>query len=143
MPRSDFYVLPSPELDKREQFLYKLLEKVTALGHQVYIRTASEQHAATLDNRLWDYSPHGFIPHSLTAENLASPVEIGYGDSMPKHRDVYLNLDLAIPDAALKFDRVIEIVVQTPDILAATRDNYRRYKTAGYDIHMNDMRPKT
>ncbi len=142
MNRCDFYVLPSTAPEKREHFLYKLLEKVTALGHRVYIRAASEQQASILDNKLWDYSEQGFIPHSLIAEGLNSPVEIGYGDSLPEHRDVFLNFDLEIPEHALAFDRILEIVVQTPEILAATRENYKLYKNADYDIHMNDMRPK-
>ncbi|MCW9051916.1 MAG: DNA polymerase III subunit chi [Motiliproteus sp.] len=142
MKRSDFYVLPSVETSQREQFLYKVVEKVLGLGHRIYIRAATELQAKELDGRLWDYAEHAFIPHSLLAEKISSPVEIGYGDSLPDHQDVYLNFALEVPESALGFDRTIEIVVQTDDVLTATRDNYRRYKEAGFEIHMNDMRPK-
>ena len=142
MSRSDFYVLPSPAPEARMNFLYKLLEKILKLGRRVYIKAESEEQARMLDTRLWDYQDQAFIPHSLVAEGLASPLEIGYGDAKPDHCDVYLNFALDIADEALKFDRIIEIVVQEPRILESTRNNYRRYKQAGYDIHMNDMRRK-
>ena len=123
-------------------FLYKLLEKVVRLGHKVYIRAASEQQANLLDNRIWDYQDQAFLPHSLVAEGLESPIEIGYGDAQPTHKDIFLNFDLEIPDQALSFNRIIEIVVQEQSILEATRCNFRHYKKAGFDIHMNDMRKK-
>ncbi len=142
MPRSDFYVLPSADTRAREHFLFRLLEKIIALGHRIYIRTESEAAAAALDSQLWEYSADGFIPHSLVVEDLGSPVEIGYGDALPRHREICLNFALDIPDIALEFERTIEIVVQQPEILAATRRNYRRYQQSGYEIHMNDMRRK-
>ena len=140
MSRCDFYVLPSPDPEARVHFLYKLLEKVLGLGHKVYIRAASEQQANLLDSRIWDYQDHAFLPHSLIAEGLESPIEIGYGDALPTHKDIFLNFDLEIPTQALSFDRIIEIVVQEQSILDATRNNFRHYKKAGFDIRMNDMR---
>ncbi|MEH6471893.1 MAG: DNA polymerase III subunit chi [Halopseudomonas sp.] len=142
MPRSDFYVLPTNDSEARRRFLCKVLEKVHGLGHRIYIRTTDETSARQLDELLWDYRPEAFLPHSLVAEQLDSPIEIGYGDSLPQHRDVFVNLELAVDDAALNFERIIEVVVQQPDILEATRANYRRYKERDYEIHMNDMRRK-
>lgn len=141
-PRSDFYVLPSADADSRERFLYKLLERIRPLGHQIYIRVESEAHARALDHSLWDYRPEAFMPHALVAAKEQVNIEIGYGDALPDHQDVYINLALEIPDQALGFNRTIEIVVQQEDVLAATRANYRRYQQSGYEIHMNDMRPK-
>ncbi|WP_421862098.1 DNA polymerase III subunit chi [Motiliproteus sp.] len=140
--RSDFYVLPTEDPDARRRFLCKVLEKVVALGHRIYIRTDDETQARQLDEWLWDYQPEAFLPHSLLAAGLNSPIEIGYGDSKPDHREVFVNLALEIDELALEFNRTIEIVVQQTEILEATRANYRRYQGQGYEIHMNDMRRK-
>jgi DNA polymerase-3 subunit chi len=142
MPRSDFYILPTDDPDARRRFLCKVLEKVHGLGLPIYIRADSETAARQLDELLWSYRPDAFLPHSLIAEQLDSPIEIGYGDSLPRHRKVYVNMALEAQPSALDFERIIEVVVQQDDILEATRANYRHYKQRGYEIHMNDMRRK-
>lgn len=142
MPRADFYVLPSTEPQARNRFLLKLLEKVVGLGRALYIRTETEAEALHLDKLLWEYRADAFLPHSLVAEGLHSPIEIGYGDALPAHRDVFLNLCLELPEEALQFERITEIVIQQPDVLEASRANYRRCQQAGFKINMNDMRPK-
>jgi DNA polymerase-3 subunit chi len=142
MPRSDFYILPTDDPDARPRFLCKVLEKVQGLGHRIYIRAANENEAKQLDQLLWDYRPSAFLPHSLLAEQLGSPIEIGYGDSLPEHRDVYVNMALEADPLSLEFERIIEVVVQQEEILAATRNNYRDYQQRGYEIRMNDMRRK-
>ncbi|MEH6648548.1 MAG: DNA polymerase III subunit chi [Motiliproteus sp.] len=144
MPRSDFYILPSNDSDSRRRFLCKVLEKVHGLGHQIYIRTADEAAARQLDELLWEYCSEAFLPHNLIAEKLEmpSPIEIGYGDSLPQHREVYVNMALEASDLSLSFERIIEVVIQQDEILEATRNNYRQYQQRGYEIHMNDMRRK-
>tara|TARA_R110002095_G_scaffold157505_3_gene136643 strand:+ start:1090 stop:1521 length:432 start_codon:yes stop_codon:yes gene_type:complete len=142
MPRSDFYILATDDPQVRRRFLCRVLEKVYGLGHRVYIRAADEASAHQIDQLLWAFRADAFLPHSLIAEQLESPIEIGYGDSLPQHRDVFINLELEIAEAALEFTRIIEIVVQQEEVLAATRANYRRYQQQGYELHMNDMRRK-
>ncbi|MFT6914651.1 MAG: DNA polymerase-3 subunit chi [Motiliproteus sp.] len=142
MSRSDFYILAADDPQARRHFLCKILEKVYGLGHRIYVRTGDEASARQLDEWLWEFRGDAFLPHSLIAEQLDDVIEIGYGDSLPGHRDVFINLELEVTDAALSFDRIIEVVIQQPEILAATRANYRRYKLQGYDIRMNDMRPQ-
>ncbi len=140
MPRSDFYVLATDNPQARRHFLCKVLEKVHRLGHRIYIRTSDETSARQLDELLWEFRAEAFLPHSLIAEQLDSAIEIGYGDSLPQHRDVFVNLELDVADTALQFARIIEVVVQDQRILDATRSNYRRYQQQGYEIRMNDMR---
>lgn len=142
MSRSDFYILPSDDSGTRRRFLCKVLEKVYGLGHRIYIRATDEAAARQLDELLWEYRSDAFLPHSLIAEGLDSPIEIGYGDSLPQHREVYVNMALEASELSLSFERIIEVVVQQDDILEATRANYRTYQQRGYQIHMNDMRRK-
>jgi DNA polymerase-3 subunit chi len=126
--KADFYVLPSSDPDTRGRFLCRLVEKIRALGHEIFIQTGNESEAHRIDQLLWEYRPESFIPHSLLNEEDEAGVKIGWNEQRPAHQDVYVNLDLAIPTDALKFDRILEIVVQSDDILLATRANYKQYQ---------------
>ncbi len=142
MSHVDYYVLPDTGSDARLHFLYRLLDKIHPLGMRIYIRVHDETEARQLDQRLWEYRADAFLPHSLLTEGLEAPVEIGYGDSLPSHRAVYINMAGDIAPAAFAFERLIEIVIQQEQVLADTRANYRQYKQQGFTIRMNDMRRK-
>ena len=141
--KADFYVLPSSDPDARGRFLCRLVEKIGALGHQIYIQTPDEQEAKRIDQLLWEYRPEAFIPHHLLGDDkISSPVQIGWNEQRPEHKDVYVNLNLDIPQDALEFERILEVVVQTEDVLTSTRKNYKTYQSNGIQIDMHDMRPK-
>ena len=140
--KADFYVLPSSDPDARGRFLCRLVDKILGLGHQIYIQTANEAEAKRIDQQLWEFQPESFIPHSLTNEDLPAKVKIGWDDQRPDHKDVFVNLNLDIPEDALQFERILEIVVQSEDVLTSTRRNYARYKQDGITPQMHDMRPK-
>ena len=142
MSQADFYVLPDAAPDSRTVFLCRLADKVLGRGLQAYIHVASESEAERLDQLLWDYRADAFIPHGILNVKPDSPVQIGWGEQLPEHRDVYINLHLETSEATLGFSRILEIVVQQPDILAATRVNYALYKKNGITPNMHDMRPK-
>lgn len=146
MSQADFYVLTDTRQDSRYTFLCRLADKVLGRGRQVYIQVANQQEAEQLDQLLWDYRPEAFIPHGIISSASSSadtpaPVQIGW-DTLPEHRDVFINLHLDVGDDTLEFERILEIVVQQDDILKATRQNYTTYKSAGIEIRMHDMRPK-
>ena len=140
--KADFYVLPSSDPDARARFLCRLVEKIRALGHEVFIQTRDESEAQRIDQLLWEYRPESFIPHSLLNESDNAGVKIGWDAQRPQHKDVFVNLDLDIPEDALGFDRILEIVVQSEEILTATRANYKLYLSNGVQIDMHDMRKK-
>ncbi len=140
--KADFYVLPSSDPDARARFLCRLVEKIRALGHEIFIQASNETEAQRIDQLLWEYRPESFIPHSLIDEKDNAGVKIGWDQQRPHHKDVYVNLDLSIPEDALEFDRILEVVVQSEDILTATRANYKVYQSSGVQIDMHDMRKK-
>ncbi len=140
--KADFYVLPSNDPDARGRFLCRLVSKIRALGHELYIQTANESEAKRIDQLLWEFQPEAFIPHELIGDKLNSGVQIGWDNQRPEHKDVFVNLNLDIPEDALAFDRILEIVVQSEDILTSTRSNYKVYQSSSIPIDMHDMRPK-
>lgn len=140
MPRADYYILPDSEPESRAAFLCRLCEKILGLGMRVFISTEHEAAARRLDQQLWTTRPQSFVPHSLLHGQPDSPIEIGWGEQLPEHRQVFVNLSGRLPDNAFHFDRIVEIVVQTPEVLANLRDNYTRCRDHQFEIHNHDMR---
>ncbi|GAA0795165.1 DNA polymerase III subunit chi [Marinobacterium sediminicola] len=140
MSRADYYILPDSDPDSRAAFLCRLCDKILGLGLRVFISTEHETAARQLDHQLWSAKPESFVPHVLLGQPPNSPIEIGWGDQLPDHRQVFVNLSARLPDAAFDFERIVEIVVQTPEVLAATRDNYARCRDRGIELHRTDMR---
>lgn len=140
--KADFYVLPANDSDARGRFLCRLMEKIGTMGHHIFIHTANESEAKRIDQLLWEYKAESFIPHSLLNDDIHAKIKIGWDAQRPEHKDVFVNLHLDIPDDALAFDRILEIVVQSEDVLTSTRRNYKTYQSKQIPVDMHDMRPK-
>ena len=132
--RADYYVLSEADQDARERFLCRLCEKILTLGLKIHIHTPSPSDAERLDARLWSFRPEAFIPHGLLGSTPPAPVEIGHSDQQASHREVFINLTLELPEEALGFQRIVEIVSQAPAVVAATRSNYRRCRERGLEL---------
>jgi DNA polymerase-3 subunit chi len=78
--------------------------------------------------------------HTLYWERPEAPVEIGFGEQRPRHRELFVNMALDLPEDAFEFERIVEIVVQEAEILAATRQNYQRCRERGIELHRTDLR---
>ncbi|WP_240776215.1 DNA polymerase III subunit chi [Nitrincola alkalilacustris] len=134
MPKASYYILSDSDEDSRMRFACRLCEKILAQQLSVFILTHSESSAKRLDQLLWSFRPDSFVPHQLLGQMPAAPIEIGHGDQLPSHRQVFLNLAGELPDSALTFERLVEVVIQQEEILAATRSNFQRCKSAGYEM---------
>lgn len=142
MSRADYYILPDSDPDSRAAFLCRLCEKILGLNLRIFISTEHESAARQLDQQLWSARSESFVPHVLLGQPPDSPIEIGWGEQLPDHRQVFVNLSARLPDAAFDFERIVEIVIQTPEVLAATRDNYARCRDRGIELHRTDMRQR-
>jgi DNA polymerase-3 subunit chi len=138
--RADYYILPDSEPGSRAAFLCRLCEKILGLGMAVFISTADEMAARQLDQQLWSARAQSFLPHGLLGGEPAAPIEIGWGEQLPDHREVFVNLSARLPEAAFQFERIVEVVIQTPQVLAATRENYARCRERGVELHRTDLR---
>lgn len=137
MNRIDFYVLRDDNEQARSQFVARLADKARRLGHQVLIRVDSPAQASALDDFLWSSPEEGFLPHRLLNDEQepTAAVEIAAGDSAGEHRDVLINLGKTVPPDLARFERLAEVVIQTPDILANTREHFSFYKSQGYAVN--------
>lgn len=134
MTRIDFYILQAKSEADRLHFAARLCEKAFKQNLRVLILTDNAETASELDQLLWFFKPDAFIPHSLTGLNLAEPVLISAGEDDPSQHELLINLSFAVPAMFSRFQRLAEIVVQTPETLAATRTQFAYYRDRGYPV---------
>lgn len=132
MPRVDFYILPDRAAESRPRLACRLAEKAYQLGHTVYIHAASAEQARYLDDLLWTFRQGSFVPHALypAPPDDTSPVLIGWAEEAPAAA-VLINLTQDIPAFFERFQRVAELVDQTPETLAQSRERFRLYRERG------------
>jgi DNA polymerase-3 subunit chi len=133
VPRIDFYVLPDQKENGRALLACRLADKAYGLGHTVYLFTASETRAAALDDLLWTFRQDSFVPHErypLVGEE-GSPVLVGTAAPATVEAQVLINLADALPEGFERYERVVELVDQHPEVLAQSRERFRQYREQG------------
>ncbi|MBK7541510.1 MAG: DNA polymerase III subunit chi [Candidatus Competibacteraceae bacterium] len=133
MSRVDFYVLSDQKDNGRALLACRLIDKAYTLGHTIYLLAASDSHAAALDDLLWTFRQDSFIPHErypLEGEG-DSPVLIGTRLPADRAAQVLINFSDALPDGFERYERVVELVDQTPEVLAKSRERFRQYRERG------------
>ncbi|WP_250657632.1 DNA polymerase III subunit chi [Alkalimarinus coralli] len=143
MAKADFYILNSSDHRSRLEFLCRLIEKTTKLGHKIYIHTNNEQQATDVDDYLWTYKIESFLPHDLSTDAPPSaPVTIGFSNDCQYHNDLLINLASELPAFYKNFERVAEIVTQDDKTLKELRSHYRQIKNDGIEALIHDFRQK-
>lgn len=136
MTRVDFYILEDPGIDASLRFACRLaaqlISKDTATLH---INVDDEQRAEALDELMWDYPRHRFLPHKIVnSGDDGSDCLVHIGCNTPLISEgVLINLATEVPTFFGRFDRVAEIVVG--ETKTAGRDRFRHYRERGYPIH--------
>jgi DNA polymerase-3 subunit chi len=140
MARADFYQLKASHGNDRYRLLQQLLSKSVGAGHQVHIHCRDAAEAAHLDDYIWAFKPESFLPHHQLGQEqgqeLKSPITLGHQDLWPEQADICINFS---PKPVSGIERIIEIVVQEPDILQQTREHYRHYQQQGLTLHVHKL----
>lgn len=130
--RVDFYIRREADADTRLRVCCRLLEKAVEQGYDAFVLTADMATATALDERLWTFSQGSFVPHALAGDADGEPVLIGA--SLPdRPGGLLVNLGDTMPAQWRQWARVAEIVVQSPEVLARTRERFRQYRDAGVE----------
>jgi DNA polymerase III subunit chi len=89
------------------------------------------------DERLWTFSPLDFLPHCMADSALAArtPIVLTPDLAHAPHHQILLNLAPAVPPQFARFERLLEIVGNDEDELAAGRERYRFYRDRGYPLN--------
>ena len=163
MTRIDFYVLSDQTKDASMRFACLLGLKGFQAAQPVHIHVENQQEAQALDELMWDYPKHRFLPHEVLSENgtgIASqtaleqitetsneslshgtnipqiPIQIGIGN--PTYTaGLLINLGHQVPAFFGRFDRLAEVVVG--ETKEQGRERYKHYRDRGYQIHHHDL----
>ena len=115
------------------RYACRLLRRALASGKPVGVCVPSAQ-AARLDELLWSFEPTEFIPHrrwdGATPPAPGEVLLVADAAALP-HRGLLLNLADELPNDALQFERVLEVIGQAPERVQAGRARYRVYQQSG------------
>jgi DNA polymerase-3 subunit chi len=117
-------------------FACRLVRRALASGKPVGVCVAALD-SARLDELLWSFDATDFIPHRRwdgTSPTPPGEVLLVSDASVLPHRGLLLNLSPVLPDDALAFERVLEVVGREPQAVQAGRERYRTYKQAGAQL---------
>jgi DNA polymerase-3 subunit chi len=132
MTRIDFHTNVGDSL----LYACRLVRKAYLAGQPVIV-LADRARLAAFDERLWTFSPLDFVPHCMADSGLAArtPVVLMADLDEAPHHQVLLNLDAAVPPQFARFERLLEVVGNGDDELAAGRARYRFYRDRGYALN--------
>lgn len=138
MTRVDFYILDDQTLDATLRFACRLGLKAYLKNTPVHVHMDKPENAQALDELMWDYPKHRFLPHEIIAgESVpSSPIQIS---CEPPHIEEGLLINLApeVPKFFGRFDRVAEIVMG--ETREQGRARYAHYRSRGYPLHHHQM----
>ena len=123
-----FYHLTKRPLDA---VLPRLLEKATAKGHRIIIRSADSARLKQLDQQLWTYDEGSFLPHALDTADCKEqqPILLTSSQEVPNGADVLVLIDGTLPDDLDRFSRVLYLFEEADSsALAAARSNWTGLK---------------
>lgn len=131
---------------QRSIYACKLVRKVRSLGLTVALWSRNEAFLKGVYEDLWRFDDMAFIAHAWAGSvtERFSPVVFSTEIAALAGKDVLILLDDNVPDrwqeALGDFDRVVDIVGQSPEELTTSRARYRLYKASGVTLKAYDRR---
>jgi len=140
VPRADFYLIAKPRFRNDPLLLVcELAKRAFENGASTLILARTQDQAEQLDDRLWEFDADAFIPHQIAGgdDDAITPVLIAPPQSRTPDRILVINLrDECAPGL---FDRVLEVVPADDAQRLGSRERWKTYKTAGFEIAKHDM----
>jgi DNA polymerase-3 subunit chi len=140
MPRADFYLIDKPRFRAEPLLLVcELAKKAFASEQPTLVLVRSQDQAEALDEHLWSFDENAFIPHQIAGDDddeitavLIVPPGITAAD-----RPLVINLrDECAPGL---FERVLEVIPADDAERSGSRERWKTYKQAGFDVAKHDM----
>ena len=120
------------------------LEATTLLGQYVDLVPLAHEHhdglvEAAMDGKLWEFDEDAFIPHQIAGDedDAITPVLISTPETATPDRPLVINLrDEPAPGL---FERVLEVVPADEALRLGSRERWKTYKHAGFELKKFDM----
>lgn len=137
----DFYIIDAKDLNGRDHFMCRLINKAYLKKHQVLVLCKDQNSANRIDEALWTYDDESFVPHNLITEGpkYPPPIQISSGEVPTQHRDILVNLTGVFPEQVKQFKRVIEIVYQDEAVRVNSRELFKSYRQAGFKVNTHNL----
>jgi len=142
MTQVDFYILEEQVRSDRYILACRIIDKAWKKGRRIYLHTNSEAESRRMDQMLWTYRDEGFLPHALVAHSYdpkVNPVLIGHDAEAGEEHDVLVNLATDVPPFFSRFERVAELVDNSPEVRKAGRNRYKLYRDRGYSLNTHNI----
>lgn len=140
MPRADFYLIDKPRFrDDPLLLVCELAKRAFASEQPTLILARSQDQAEALDEKLWEFDEHAFIPHQLAGDDddASTAVLIVPPGMTTADRPLVINLrDDCAPGL---FERVLEVVPADEAQRAGSRERWKTYRQAGFEVAKHDM----
>ena len=140
MPRADFYLIDKPRFrDDPLLLVCELAKRAFESGQPALILARSADQADALDEKLWEFDEQAFIPHQIAGDDddAITPVLIVAPGTTTADRALVINLrDECAPGL---FERVLEVVPADDAQRSGSRERWKTYKAAGFDVAKHDM----
>lgn len=129
-----FYVLEEASSAARLRLACRITEKAFRAGQSVLIWHTDGTELATLDELLWTFGDdRSFIPHERVSPGATceAPVLLTTGAAPESGIDVLINLAAAVPPAAARAARIVEIIDGDSARREAGRARFKAYRELG------------
>lgn len=138
--RADFYLIAKPRFrDQPLLLVCKLVQKALAQEKPLLILARDFAQAEEVDDLLWAFDEDAFIPHQLAGndDDAEVPVLIVPPGVHAPERPLVINLR---PEAVrVPAERVLEVVPADPSERDGSRQRWREYQQAGFEVGKFDM----
>jgi DNA polymerase III subunit chi len=133
MTRIDFH----SNVPDKIAYACRLVRKARSADCQIVILAKDAQQMAALDEQLWTFSEHDFLPHVTLDDPLAAqtPILLTTNDKMEApHHQILINLSDAPPGHFARFERMFEVISSDEADKSSGRERYRYYQQRGYPL---------
>ena len=140
MPRADFYLIDKPRFrDDPLLLVCELAKRAFESGQPALILARSIDQAEQLDEKLWEFDADAFVPHQIAGDDddAITPVLIVPPEITAPDRALVINLREDCAPGL--FERVLEVVPADENERLGSRNRWKTYKAAGFDVAKHDM----
>ena len=140
MPRADFYLIDKPRFrDDPLLLVCELAKRAFDSGQPALILARSIDQAEQLDEKLWEFDTDAFVPHQIAGDDddAITPVLIVPPEITAPDRALVINLREDCAPGL--FERVLEVVPADENERLGSRNRWKTYKAAGFDVAKHDM----
>ena len=133
MTRIDFH----SNVPDKIAYACRLARKARKADFQVVILARDRAQLAALDEALWTFSEHDFLPHVAMDDPLAAhtPILLTTEQAMESpHHQILINLSDTPPEHFARFERMFEVVSSDDADKSSGRERYAYYKQRGYPL---------